>query len=103
MQVSIEWRRGGDLNPRDPFESTRVPGVRLKPLGHLSAAVSQYAICPRAPASRVRRALRGTRDYCGSFGTYADGLPEILDQATLLIPTDEEPRPVKEDVGRTAR
>src|ERR1700722_6821964 len=25
------WRRGGDSNPRDPFESTRVPGVRLKP------------------------------------------------------------------------
>src|SRR6266851_5298773 len=51
----LEWRRGGDLNHRDPFESTRVPGVRLKPLGHLSAAVTQYAICPRAPASRVRR------------------------------------------------
>ena len=25
------WRRGGDSNPRNPFESTRVPGVRLKP------------------------------------------------------------------------
>jgi hypothetical protein len=25
------WRRGGDSNPRNPFEFTRVPGVRLKP------------------------------------------------------------------------
>src|SRR5215469_16117342 len=25
------WRRGGDLNPRFPFENTRSPGVRLKP------------------------------------------------------------------------
>ena len=29
-------RRERDSNPRDPFESTRFPGVRLKPLGHLS-------------------------------------------------------------------
>src|ERR1700730_15626289 len=25
--VETEWWREGDLNPRDPFESTRVPGV----------------------------------------------------------------------------
>jgi hypothetical protein len=25
------WRRGGDLNPRNPSEFTRSPGVRLKP------------------------------------------------------------------------
>ena len=30
-KVETAWRRGGDSNPRDPFESTRVPGVRLKP------------------------------------------------------------------------
>src|SRR5258708_26723398 len=33
-------RRGGDPNPRDPFESTRVPGLRLKP---------GSATSPRAP------------------------------------------------------
>jgi site-specific DNA recombinase len=27
----LKWRRGGDSNPRDPSESTRSPGVRLKP------------------------------------------------------------------------
>ena len=30
-EVGTRWRRGGDSNPRDPFESTRVPGVRVKP------------------------------------------------------------------------
>ena len=31
-----EWRTGWDSNPRYAFTHTRVPGVRLKPLGHLS-------------------------------------------------------------------
>ena len=31
------WRRGWDSNPRDGFPPTRVPGVRLQPLGHLSS------------------------------------------------------------------
>src|SRR5215469_11891752 len=30
-------RRGWDSNPRYPFIYTRVPGVRLQPLGHLSS------------------------------------------------------------------
>lgn len=30
------WRTGWDSNPRYAFTYTRVPGVRLKPLGHLS-------------------------------------------------------------------
>jgi hypothetical protein len=30
------WRTGWDSNPRYAFTHTRVPGVRLKPLGHLS-------------------------------------------------------------------
>ena len=30
------WRRGWDSNPRDGCPPTRVPGVRLRPLGHLS-------------------------------------------------------------------
>ena len=32
----ISLRRGWDSNPRYPFRYTRVPGVRLQPLGHLS-------------------------------------------------------------------
>ena len=35
---TIGWRREWDSNPRDPYEPTRVPGVRLQPLGHLSVA-----------------------------------------------------------------
>ncbi len=31
------WRRDRDSNPGDGFPPTRVPGVRLRPLGHLSA------------------------------------------------------------------
>ena len=30
------WRRDRDSNPGDGFPPTRVPGVRLRPLGHLS-------------------------------------------------------------------
>ncbi len=37
------WRRGGDSNPRDPFESTRVPGVRLKPGSATSPRERDYA------------------------------------------------------------
>jgi site-specific DNA recombinase len=33
----MEWRRERDSNPRYGFPYTRVPGVRLKPLGHLSS------------------------------------------------------------------
>ena len=32
------WRREGDSNPRYGFPYTHFPGVRLKPLGHLSAS-----------------------------------------------------------------
>lgn len=35
-----KWRTGRDSNPRYAFTYTRVPGVRLKPLGHLSFGVS---------------------------------------------------------------
>ena len=46
------WRRGGDLNPRNPSEFTRSPGVRLKPGSATSPrAGSQYAICSRPPAT----------------------------------------------------
>ena len=32
------WRREWDSNPRYAFTYTRSPGVRLRPLGHLSGA-----------------------------------------------------------------
>src|SRR5262249_19476877 len=32
------WRTERDSNPRDGFPSTHFPGVRLRPLGHLSGA-----------------------------------------------------------------
>lgn len=39
LQGSIgKWRRERDSNPRYGFPYTRVPGVRLQPLGHLSTA-----------------------------------------------------------------
>ena len=43
-----DWRRERDSNPRYAFTYTRVPGVRLKPLGHLSAV----------PAPRQGEAVR---------------------------------------------
>ena len=36
-QTRMRWRREGDSNPRDGCPPTRVPGVRLQPLGHLSS------------------------------------------------------------------
>ena len=44
------WRRGWDSNPRDSFPPTRVPGVRLQPLGHLS--VVRGTIAPRSAVAR---------------------------------------------------
>ena len=35
-KIDGRWRRGRDSNPRDGYPPTRVPGVRLQPLGHLS-------------------------------------------------------------------
>src|SRR5882757_9546254 len=78
--VETAWRRGGDSNPRDPFESTRVPGVRLKPgsatspranaimhhknpRGHMRASAALDRTCPRrlkksSGASRINGSLR---------------------------------------------
>ena len=40
-----KWRRDRDSNPGDGFPPTRVPGVRLRPLGHLSVGMC-YRIRP---------------------------------------------------------
>src|SRR5690554_4878380 len=38
VDVSEEWRRERDSNPGDGSPPTHFPGVRLRPLGHLSAS-----------------------------------------------------------------
>ena len=46
------WRREWDSNPRYAFTHTRVPGVRLKPLGHLSAQ-RRTTKCPARKAANT--------------------------------------------------
>ncbi len=58
------WRRGRDSNPRDGFPPTRVPGVRLQPLGHLSGA-AYYSV---ARSERKRRRRRSKGDVAGARG-----------------------------------
>ena len=36
LHMHRSWRRDRDSNPGGSFPPTRVPGVRLRPLGHLS-------------------------------------------------------------------
>ena len=36
LYLNSQWRRERDSNPRYDFSHTRVPGVHLQPLGHLS-------------------------------------------------------------------
>ena len=48
------WRRGRDSNPRDGVPPTRVPGVRLQPLGHLS----NRAVERRTPLYRMAARLQ---------------------------------------------
>src|ERR1700740_3739503 len=52
------WRREWDSNPRYGFPHTRFPSVRLKPLGHLSGALSLEG----APVI-----LQGTAGKSGEF------------------------------------
>src|SRR5690606_29946666 len=61
----LKWRRERDSNPRYGFPYTRVPGVRLQPLGHLSArrlsacgpVVGADLVDPPANAKPPARAL----------------------------------------------
>src|ERR1700743_150022 len=41
------WRRGWESNPRTRLGVTHFPGVRLRPLGHLSKAQQGYRSGPR--------------------------------------------------------
>ena len=36
IKITIEWRTDRDSNPGDGLPPTHFPGVRLRPLGHLS-------------------------------------------------------------------
>ena len=68
------WRRGGDSNPRDPFESTRVPGVRLKP-GSATSPHARMRLCITDSPGPVRISRSVTikhasiyRRKCSKFG-----------------------------------
>ena len=43
----LGWRRERDSNPRDGFPPTHFPGVRLRPLGHLSDTRDRNHPCAR--------------------------------------------------------
>src|SRR5437660_988793 len=44
--LPIVWRRGWDSNPRTRLGVTHFPGVRLRPLGHLSTRPQGYRRTP---------------------------------------------------------
>ncbi len=52
------WRRERDSNPRDGFPPTRFPGVRLRPLGHLSCTclIARGRTVLQGKSSKVRHA-----------------------------------------------
>ena|GEM_PF-3550043 len=55
------WRRGRDSNPRDGFPPTHFPGVRLRPLGHLSA--DPFSGTPN-PVARGKTPIRQSPGQC---------------------------------------
>ena len=62
------WRRGRDSNPRRVLTLTRFPGVRLKPLIHLSGALN----CSSGfQATCLRRAACGSASSASSRSTSA--------------------------------
>ncbi len=71
--IEYIWRRERDSNPRDGCPPTRVPGVRLQPLGHLSVSqVRGDATRPMLPGALAlggRSGVRalGRRDYSAGF------------------------------------
>jgi hypothetical protein len=55
-----KWRRDRDSNPGDGFPPTRVPGVRLRPLGHLSVPTAHSADRgPCASQNSLKLAVNG--------------------------------------------
>lgn len=69
VQSSIlKWRTGWDSNPRYAFTYTRVPGVRLKPLGHLS----------------IRRSASAKMQIVGTAAIYTDEFSPINPNLTVF-------------------
>ena len=82
MRNLQKWRIGWDSNPRYGCPYTRVPGVRLRPLGHLSSqqADALYPAIPEVQGEKSEK-LR----YCENF------LPEskISFDAQALVPNTQ--------------
>ena len=57
------WRRGRDSNPRWGLAHTRFPGVRLKPLIHLSEALDY---------SHRKRAIRRSAQFGAKNARFVD-------------------------------
>src|SRR5438270_1894826 len=71
------WRRGWDSNPRTRLGVTHFPGVRLRPLGHLSTRAAR--VPEPAPAIKSVRneggiARGGGRSSSASLRTVAAAL-----------------------------
>ncbi len=58
-------RTGRDSNPRVSFPTTRFPGVRLKPLGHLSMVTRarEGHLPPLRPSAVIRYGQGGIRTH----------------------------------------
>ena len=79
MLSCCAWRRGRDSNPRDGCPPTRVPGVRLQPLGHLSAA-------PSWKARYVSAQYTEHRCGCKPIPVSASDFPQSRDKLGRIVP-----------------
>src|SRR5262249_24469007 len=85
--------RGWDSNPRYPFRYTRVPGVRLQPLGHLSMRHSAesvgfettipFPVC--LISSQVPSNTRPALQYSLVAFLLAQSLEEFLQKQAALV------------------
>jgi hypothetical protein len=72
------WRRERDSNPRDGFPPTHFPGVRLRPLGHLSGGATETT-----PPSPVQALAPGPRAVSCPRLT-AERMEDMQHRRTLL-------------------
>lgn len=72
-RVKAEWRTERDSNPRYGFPYTRVPGVRLQPLGHLSVRSGLAAWSGRNIPRWTRSARTGGKFFPAFQGVAASG------------------------------
>src|SRR5689334_18702954 len=78
-QARGKWRRERDSNPRYGFPYTRFPSVRLKPLGHLSAA-SEPRPRPGWQAATLDSVRNGVRPP--TWPAHLEGLGRALQAQT---------------------